>query len=153
MNEYGLQIVAGLKLLTIAVFATLYGWGGINYKPIRRIGGSLFLTGMICLFSLWLQTFSYWYILCALLYWAALSIGYGAEDTKTKVIKRTYCGLAYACASLPIAIVNGAWILLALHTLLCLSVSVILGVTNPVQSRSEETIIGATIGLLPMYMV
>ena len=67
--------------------------------------------------------------------------------------KYGYCGLAYAVASLPIAIVNGAWVLLALHTFICLTVSITLGVNNPNSARSEETLIGFIIGLLPMFMI
>lgn len=153
MSEVLLQNIASLKLLTVAIFATMYGWGGMISKPIRRVGGSLFLTSAIVGFSLWTQTFNWWICLYALLLWGALSMGYGATKTKDKIIKRTYCGLAYALASLPIAIVTSAWVLFALHTVMCVGVSVTLGVINPVHARYEETLIGATIATLPLFMV
>jgi hypothetical protein len=61
--------------------------------------------------------------------------------------------LLYALAAIPLAIITGNWIVFALHTALCVVFSVVLGVTNPVYARKEETLIGLTIGLLPLFMV
>ena len=154
MNEITLQWVQLLKLVSVAIFATLYGFGGINGKWKRRFLGSGFLTSTIIGFGLWMQTFSYWHLLCFFLYVGALSIGYGAEDTKNKIIKRTYCGLAYACASLPIFITSGKWELFALHTIICLLFSVWGGVRNIFGSaRAEETSIAVAISYIPLIAI
>ena len=154
MSELMLQWVATLKMLVVCLYASLYGFGGMNGKWKRRIIGALLLTVAIIGFSLWTGTFSWWYLLCAPLYYGSTSIGYGGTDvTWKKIFKRSYCGLAYVCASLPIAIVNEAWALLALHTVLCIGTSVLLGVWNPTNARNEETLIGVSISLLPLYMI
>lgn len=153
MNEDTLQIVSSLKILWVAIYSFLYGRGGMNNKALRRVFGSLLLSLGIIGFSLWQRTFSYYYMLLPLLYFGCSSIGYGHDDVWMKIWKRTYCGLAYACASLPIVIVNQAWVLFALHTFICVAVSVTLGVVNPVEAREEETLIAVSIGLMPLFMI
>jgi len=152
MSENMLSFIAYLKLITVACYALLYSSGGIKEKWKRRLLGSGLLTAAIAGFSLWTQTFSWHYLWVFPLLYGATSIGYGADEVKEKVFKRSYCGLAYATASLPIAIVNGAWVLLALHIVLCLGISITLGVLNPVHARYEETLLGTTISLLPLFM-
>lgn len=153
MTENTLQLVSFLKLIFISGCAFLYGCGGISGKWKRRIIVPILLTIGIGGFSLWQETFSYWYILCALLFWGAYSIGYGADKTWLKVVKRSYCGLAYACASLPIVIVRQTWELFALHIVLCLIISIWLGVRNPLHARNEESLIGFVSVLMPLFML
>ena len=154
MSEQTLQIIESTKILLVGTFAYLYGRGGVHNKALRRIFGSLTLTTGVVLYSLWLGTFNYLLLSYALLLYASLSIGYGADDTKTKLIKRSRYGLAAGVAALPIAITTASWALFGLHIFLCILVSVTLGVWNITRSaRAEETLIGATIGLLPLYMV
>jgi hypothetical protein len=152
-NEWTLQLIASFKFIWLAIFTYLYGAGGIKHKPTRRYYGTLWLTLGYVVFSLINGGFSFYYLICYPLLIAATSIGYGADTTGKKIFKRFYCGLAYAFAALPLAIVTSNWVMFALHTLLCLSISITLGVTNPVHARSEETLIGASIGLLPLFMV
>ena len=154
MTETTLQIISSLKILAIGVFATLYGFGGMSGKWKRRIIGSVVATAGICGFSLWTGSFSYWYLLCALLLFASLSIGYGADDTATKILKRSRYGLACATATLPVFIVQQAWTLLALHLLICIATSTVCGVWNETPSaRAEETLIGASIVLVPLFTI
>lgn len=153
MSENLLQIIASLKLVAVAVFATLYGFGGIRGKWKRRILGSCVYTLLLCALSLWSGSFSLWYLSVFPILFGGLSIGYGADDFKDKVIKRSRYGFFCSLAALPVAIVNQAWLMLVLHIFLCVLVSVVLGVFNPTKNaRNEETLIGATIGLLPLYM-
>ena len=153
MNELTLQIIASLKLLTVCAYATLYGLGGMFWRQqLRRLGGSLLITLAIAGFSVWTRTFSYYYLFVLPLVYGATSIGYGASSTGIKIFKRAYCGLAYALVALPIALVTGNWIMFALHTTMCLGVSITLGVTNPTNARYEESLIGATIATMPLFM-
>ena len=154
MEEQTLQIISSLKLVWIAGFSLLYGLGGIRGKYKRRIIGALYFTLGICLFSLWTGSFSWWYLLTAPLLYGGLSIGYGAVVTSVKILKRARYGLACALASLPIFIVNGAYTLLALHIILVTGVSVVAGVWNQTSSaRSEETLIGTSIVLIPFFII
>ena len=151
MSENVLQIISSLKLLTVALFATLYGFGGISGKWKRRFIAPIIFVGGLVGFSLWTGTFSYWYLTPLPLLISALSMGYGGNTLKEKLIKRSRYGLACAIASLPIFVVNQAWTLLLLHILVCVSTSVIAGVWNQTSSaRTEETLIGATLVLIPL---
>lgn len=153
MDEYLLQWFSFFKIVYVAIFALLYGLGGIRHKEIRRWAGSFFLTVGIVVFSLWLKTYNMW----LLGYWpllaSALSIGYGADDLKTKLIKRSRYGAACGFASIPIAIVTGQWVMFALHIFLCVFISTLWGTLNMKDARHEETAIGFFIGFLPLYMV
>jgi len=155
MTENMLQLIASLKLLIVTGYATLYGLGGMNGKWKRRILGSGLYTALLVAMSLWTGSFSPWLLCVFPLLYGATSIGYGGTDvTAMKIFKRGYCGLAYAFAALPVAIVSGNYALFALHTALCITVSILLGVFGiATNARYEETIIGATIVFLPIYMI
>ena len=154
MDEVTLQWIQVLKLLTLVCFATLYGFGGMSGKWKRRSVAPFVLTVGLCLLSLWSGTFSWWFVGFFPLLTLSLSMGYGASEFWTKVFKRSYVGLALATAALPVAIGTGSWGLLALHTGLCISVSVSLGVWNITSSaRAEETTIAVVAGLMPLMMV
>ena len=154
MTETTLQIINSLKILAIGGFATLYGLGGMSGKWKRRIIGSVVYTAGIVGFSLWTGSFSFWYLLCAPLLYASLTVGYGAVLMIDKVIRRSRYGLLCALASLPIFIVQQAWTLLALHLLICVATSVVAGVWNQTSSaRAEETLIASAIVLVPLFTI
>ena len=154
MSENLLQLIAFLKLILVAGFALLYGMGGISGKWKRRIIAPILYTLGLIGFSLWTGSFSWWYLLCAPLLYGALSIGYGGDSLSEKLIKRSRYGLVCAIASLPVLIVNGAWTLIPLHILVCVAVSTVAGVWNQTSSaRSEETLIAASIVLIPLMTV
>lgn len=152
MNEITLQWVQLIKLLIIAVCATMYGFGGVVNKGIRRIGAPIVLTAGIVGISLWTTgEFTWLYLLYAPSLFGAYSTGYGGtSDTKVKILKRSRYGALTGIAAVWIAIPNATWLLLCLHIFLCVLVSVILGVWNPTKSaRAEETAIGFTTMLIP----
>jgi hypothetical protein len=154
MNETTLALVNSSKIICIALFSLLYGLGGVSGKWKRRVIGPVVYTAGIAGFSLWIASFTFWYLLCAPLLYVALSIGYGGNDIKTKLIKRSRYGLACATASLPIFVVSQAWTLLLLHALICVSVSTLAGTWNQTSSaRAEETLIGASIVLVPLFVI
>jgi hypothetical protein len=153
MNEYLLQLFAVLRIFWVLLYAYLYGLGGISNKWVRRYVGSAWLVLGYIGFSLQTGVFSPYLLICLPLLIGATSIGYGADDVGIKIFKRFYCGALYAVAALPVAFVTGNWVMFALHTVLCVGFSVVLGVVNPVYARKEETLIGLAIGLLPTFMV
>jgi hypothetical protein len=154
MNENTLQWIQGIKILTIGVFAMLYGFGGVSGKWKRRfIAPSLYVAGL-CGVSLWTNTFNAWYLLSAPLFFGGLSLGYGASQTSEKIKKRAIAGSACACATLPVFLVNQVYDLLAVHILVCVLVSVVAGTWNKTSSaRAEETLIGMTYGVIPMFII
>jgi hypothetical protein len=158
MTEEILNIVQALKIVYLAGFSFLYGWGGVSGKWKRRYVGPAYLTGGVVLFSLVQSSFSWFYLGYFFLLMGALSIGYGENSALRKLFKhksivRLVAGFALAFASIPIAIVTGQWLMFGLHILLCCSVSVVMGVGNPISARGEEVIIATTCGFLPLYFI
>ena len=154
MDEMNLQIIAACKIMWVAVFAFLYGWGGMNGKWKRRYIGTAWLVLGYFGFSMWTQSFNYWYLLCYPLLVGAASLGYGGDTFKEKLTKRSYVGLAWAIAALPLAIVTGAWGMFVYHTILIVATSVSMGVWNFTGSaRNEETLISCMVALIPLFMV
>lgn len=153
MNESILQLIAFFKIIWLAVFALLYGLGGMNNKLRRRLFGSLFITIGVCLFGAFLENFHWLYLLSFPFFFGALSLGYGADTTQEKVIRRFIAGLAAGFASIPIAIATGQWIMFTFGLVLCTATSIVFGVLNPVNARSEETFIATMYGIIPLFMV
>jgi len=151
MDENLLQWIQLVKLLVLSTVAILYGFGGVSGKWKRRVIAPIVLTSGLVGVSLWMDVFNWWFLAYMPLLLLAYSIGYGANKTKEKIIKRGRAGLAYGVAALPIAWSTHSWTLLGLHIAACVTVSIVLGVWNPTKSaRAEETTIGFTSGFLPI---
>ncbi len=151
MTETTLQMVQFLKLIWLAGFALLYGLGGIDNKWIRRVGGSIFLAIGVIGFSLWTQSYSHWLLFYAPLLFASLTLGYSGDDAAEKVTRRMVYGLAVGFAAFPIAIATHLWLAFAMHMVVCMCVSLFLGVFNPTKSaRAEESMVGFVIGFMPL---
>ena len=153
MNENLLQWVSFSKIIFLAVYSLFYGLGGMDGKWKRRYLGSACLTSAILIYSVIQGTFSLYYLMCLPLLIGATSLGYGSDKTNIKMLKRAYCGLAYALCALPIAIINHSWLMMGIHSVICVGISILLGTFNPTEAREEETIIGFFIGFLPLFMV
>lgn len=154
MDEVTLQWIAILKVLLVTIFAGLYGFGGISNKWLRRYVAPVVWGAGITGLTLWTDTFNGWYWLCVPLLFGALSLGYGADTTWEKIVKRTIAGAAAACSFIPLFVVTGAYTLLFLHILVCVATSVVAGVWNQTSSaRTEETLIGAMYVLIPTLTV
>ena len=154
LSETTIQWISIAKIILIAVFSGLYGFGGMRGKWKRRyIAPFIYVIG-VSVFSLWTSSFSWWYLAVFPLLVASLSIGYGAIKTVDKIIRRSRFGMACSLASLPIFWVHEAWTLLILHILLCVLVSTIAGVWNQTSSaRAEESLIGASIVFVPLFVI
>jgi len=154
MSELTLQFLAFFKVICIAVFGLLYGFGGMVKKSIRRVGGPVWIAISILIISSIQKTISLWYFLYPLLLAGALCIGYGAEKKSEKIKKRALYGLALGFSAIPVAIVTSKWLLFGFHLALCIGASVLLGVYNPLRNaRDEETLIGALSVIIPVFMV
>lgn len=159
MTEIDVQWVKFGQMILVAVFSAMYGFGGISGKWKRRFlgGGTLAATAIVS--AILLSNFSWWLLLCFPFYMGALSLGYGNKGKEnqtvwSKIWKRTYCGLALSCASLPIYYVTGKWQVFALHTIFCVLMSVFAGVFGIFESaRSEETAIAVTMAYIPMLAI
>lgn len=155
MSELTLQWFSFGKVIIVAGYSLFYGLGGYNKLWKRRFLANGLLASIIIACSIIQASFSWWFLLLYFTYFGATSLGYGADELIEKIWKRFYCGLAYAVASLPLAIVHQKWGLLALHTIICVSTSIIVGATNSdeTQARESETMIGAMIAFVPMFMI
>ena len=154
MSELTLQWIAVLKLLLVAGFATLYGFGGMSGKWKRRFIAPILYGVGILGFTLWTNTFNALSLLSPLLLCGALHLGYGGDTTQEKIIKRAVAGSAAGFASIPLFIVCGAGNLALLHIAVCMAVSIVAGTWNQTSSaRTEETLIGATYLLIPMLTI
>jgi len=152
MSELTLQWIQGLKLLTILVCAMLYAFGGMKGKWKRRfLAPSIYVAVMLVL-SLWTGTFHWSVITLAPIYIIGLCMGYGGTtNTVVKILKRGLCGAVVGLAPLAFAWLTGQWVNFIYHIVLCISISVTLGVLNITKSaRAEETTIGASYFLIPI---
>jgi hypothetical protein len=155
MNEITLQWAQAVKLITLVVFATLYGFGGVSGKWKRRFVAPFVLTAGIIGASLWTTNFHVWYALYFPLLSISLHVGYGGSGKSWgyKILKRFRAGLLAGLAALPIAWATGAWSVFGLHIVVTSITSIVLGTWNQTSSaRAEETAIGASYGLLPLFM-
>lgn len=142
-DERRLQIDQGIKLLLIAVCAMLYAWGGIEHKELRRfVAPGLVMAGAFYFTRDWRS------LVMGPLFILASCLGYGADETWIKVLKRSYVGLAFVLAASSYHIwrivqfkEKKRWIPVG-FSFLILPCYVILGVYNPVQARIEETALG-----------
>lgn len=158
MTENTLNYIQAGKIVWLAGFSLLYALGGTSGKWKRRYIAPAYLTVGVILFSLIQSNFSLWYILFYPLLIGATSIGYGGRSALTKLFKhkwivRMIVGFALAFASIPIAIVTGQWLMFGLHCILCILVSVVMGVGNPISARGEEVVIATTAGFIPLFFI
>ena len=154
MSEQLQQIIFSLQIIWIAVFAYFYGRGGINNNWIRRFLGTSWMMLGIFIFSMWQETWNWWYLTflpCAI---GATIIGYGKGDFTVRLRRRVFQGLAMATAPIALVIINHAWFPWCFHSGLCLSSCIFIGGFNIFpNARKNETLI-ATFGfLLVLFMV
>lgn len=135
-----------VKLLVIAICSWLYSRGGYSRKWLRRYVSPILMVGTICLFTQNLLI-----LIQTPLMMATLSMGYGGDNFKEKLFRRSLWGFANGIASSPSLAIEGQWFLIVLQVVFVTTISILLGVYNPFKSaRREETAIGATIYSLPL---
>lgn len=155
MTERKLQIETIFKMVLVIICASLYAWGGIEMKWLRR-----FLAPSICAVGCLILSKDWRVLIKAPLLGLASSIGYGADETIWKVIKRGYVALAFIVAinyDQVWTIIRDnekkLWFWVGFSSLTILSAYIILGVWNPLPARLEESILGLvvyTMAIMPI---
>lgn len=143
MSERKLQIRVILGMLAVVICASLYAWGGMEMKWLRR-----FLAPSICAVFLAVLNKDPLQLLKAPLLGLSSSIGYGANETYIKVLKRLSVGLAFSVGATITDIIKAIrgegkkWLIVGLSTVFITSAYIVLGVFNPVSARVEESLLG-----------
>ena len=139
MNETYLGTLPLIGIIILAVAAWFYMLGGRSKKWRRRFIGSL-----LCATALWVE-----YFLMGMFKWLLLtiypltigtfSLGYGSDFPPTKILKRSVVVTASLTASIGICLLYGGktWLLLPVEVVIA-SVTVYLGVKNPIYAAPEE---------------
>ena len=122
------QIRLSIAVMTVAVCAVLYSWGGVEAKFLRR-----FVMPFVFFASAFWLTKDWKVLIQAPFAILGLCLGYGAEAVWLKVLKRAYCGLLIS---------SGLCLNLA-YVVTATAISIVLGVLNPFPARVEEMILGA----------
>lgn len=158
MSEPLLQIIAGLKLLWISVFAMLYGFGGISGKWKRRFLGPLWMTAGLYIFDI--SGWHWEYLFFTLIMTIGLTVGYGKKSSLLNFFRgnefftRLFIGLLLGFAPIFIAIYNSSFVLWYIHIALCSGFASVFGTFNLAKSaREEETLIAVGVSLLPLFML
>lgn len=154
MSEQTLQIIASCKIAWIAAFSAFYGFGGISNKWLRRFCGSAWMGIGVTGFSLWTNSFHFWYLAYPVLLMIALTMGYSGDEILVKIRKRFLCGLAIAISSLPLVFPSHLFILWTYGAVLSIFTSVLLGSFNiSKDARSEETLIASIGSIIPLFLI
>ncbi len=143
------QIKVILKLLIVVVFASLYGWGGMEMKWLRR-----FVAPAILCFSAFGFSRDWRYLVQMPAMMMTLSLGYGADSVIGKIFKRLMFGTLNGSSSSTVNIWQKKWFPVGFQIMLITAAYIVFGVWNPLPSaRAEETLLGALIALIPMVSV
>lgn len=148
-SEKKTQIKVILKLLVVVVFASLYGWGGMEMKWLRR-----FVAPAILCLSAFGFSRDWRYLVQMPAMFITLSFGYGADSVIGKIVKRFIFGALNGASSSTVNIWQKRWIVFGFQVVLIATAYIAFGVWNPLPSaRAEETLLGALIALIPMMSV
>lgn len=148
------QLLTLVRIAFVVGFAYLYSEGGMHDKWLRRFVAPCELSIGMFIFSRDWRVF-----LQMPLMMGSLCLGYGADETWLKIVKRLIWGLANgASSSVYIAILSLSnsmyWFLFSLHHIILVFSVVCLGVLNPLaNARNEEFTIGLLIALIPIMVV
>ena len=122
----------------LSLFTILYIRGGRSHRAIRVFGGGLTFSLGCVLLAVWSGVSSWVMLLAVPAYPAALSTGYGANQTAAKVRRRARYGLFVGLASAPLLLPLGLWWAWVFQVGLSVATSVFYGVTNPTSAEGEE---------------
>jgi len=137
VTETHLGTLSFVGSLFIALGSYFYMLGGRNGKWKRRFIGSFIVCSAIWLVSVLLGNFSWWltalYPLCI----GSFVLGYGSDTTGGKILKRSIVVSASLVSGLLLAFIFNKWSVVPIEVVIA-SVTVYLGVRNPIQAAPEE---------------
>jgi hypothetical protein len=138
-----------IKVALVVLCATLYCLGGADFGPgkwVRRFGMPLVLSGSIFWFS------RDWRAIITLpMTILGTSLGYGADETFLKIVKRLYCGVALGVGSSMADLLNKRFLIAVFQAITVTATMIVLGVWNVLpNARIEEFCIGFVICLFPI---
>ena len=137
MTEKREQLDNILKLVVIAVCASLYAWGGIEHKELRR-----FVAPIICGISMTYFMRDWRALIVSPLLIASSCLGYGANEFWVKILKRSYVGLAVGLSASSYNIIRREWMVVGFTIIVLTAAYIVFGVFNPLNARAEETLLG-----------
>lgn len=149
MSEKKIQLKVIAKLLIAVVFAGLYGWGGMEYKWLRRfVAPAVLCLSMFCYSRDWRCLIQ----MPAMM--ITLSLGYGADALWGKIFRRLIFGVANGTSSSVVNAWHKRWLLVGFQIALITTAYIIFGVWNPLPTaRAEETLLGIFIALIPLLSI
>ena len=148
MDEYTIVYLAFGSLIGLALSCLLYALGGRSGKWKRRFIASFILATTVNLVSWGMGVWSLWLLGIVPILIAGFSLGYGADSTVSKVIRRSIYALAIVAAGglfWPIFGTKTLWVFIP-HIGIGLF-SIYMGVRNPVAAAAEEVFICAMLNL------
>lgn len=142
-------------LIICAVFAALYAiggsgefWGG--QKWIRRF----LAPGIFCIWAFLRGGFDWRYFLQLPFMIGALTLPYDADDTVAKILLRSASGAANGVSTSIRYAMLKKWALAIVQIIICIAVSVGLGVWNQTpNAMTEQALIGFVMILIPAFTV
>ena len=126
-SDKKLQLRLTVAVIAIAVCSSLYSWGGVEFKWLRR-----FVMPAVFFATAFGLTRNWKVLIGAPFAVLGLCLGYGADTIWMKVIKRGYCGL----------LVGGGFSQNVWYAGFAVFMSIVLGVFNPFPARYEEMLLG-----------
>ena len=156
MTETVQLILASLSWYVVATFAVLYSVGGRAGTPkwIRRIVGGLLIAGATLTIAAYSGNFRAWMLIALVTLPVSLSLGYGADTTVKKILRRGLFGLAVSSNALIFAIPLGMVSVAVFQIILGTTASIFFGVRNPFNNASkEEAVIGGLCVILIPFIV
>ncbi len=146
MDEKKYQWKISLSLLVVALCATCYAYGGIEFKWLRR-----FIAPCIAAVYLALCNKDPMQLIKAPLLGISSSLGYGANSLWVKIFKRAYVGLAFGLSASSTDIIKSFreskkyWLVVGYTSFVVISAYILFGVWNPLHARVEETLLGVIV--------
>lgn len=144
-EEKKIQLQVIVKGLIVLLLASLYAWGGMEYKWLRRfVAPAIFWIGSAIYTKDWKLLFF------MPLMFASLSLGYGGDVLNEKIIRRGVFALANGTSSSAYNIKVRNYLLVGVQIVLLVGLYIALGVWNPLPSaRAEEFALGFMIFFIP----
>jgi len=160
MTELEQGVLGTIALLISVVFSTLAWFGGrseayfsLRARLWKRLIAPLFFTASVILLSLYVGSFTYFYLLSIPLFFISSIFGYGGNDIWTKM-KRRFLWYLLRIIGLSAFAIDVEAALFISQIVTGFIVTIAIGLKNPVKAPLEEGIINfSTVFLVPFYVL